>query len=392
MISENEYILSFYEPLSAFGNKDHIELCKNTATGKFYVKKTLSIYDRAVFEFIRSRNPQNVPKIVEILEDGKELIIIEEYLPGQSLREMLEERGALPETEVLRITAELVQILLPSHEAAPPIVHRDIKPENLILSTDGVLKLVDFNAAKVATPEKRRDTELFGTAGYAAPEQYGFAASSPATDIYAIGMLITELSTGGMDPKKVPAALHNITEKCTRMDPETRYKNVRELLSDLLNISALPMEELLSAAISSEVLSEDPEEETPGKRPRFLPLSDKRSWLPPGFRTQVWWKMVIALHGYALILFLTYAGGSTMNTFGGRLVEYAFVLLPSIFFVLVDFNYRDVWSHLPLLRSDKLALRILGLILYPVIAFLSTWFFLILISMTAGIDLSTTAG
>ena len=103
MISENDYILSFYEALSDFGEKENVQLVKNTATGQLYVKKTLSVYDRAVFDFIRRKSPPNVPKIVELLQEGDELIVIEEYYSGRSVRDLLDERQSPVQVVGVRI-------------------------------------------------------------------------------------------------------------------------------------------------------------------------------------------------------------------------------------------------------------------------------------------------
>ncbi len=372
MISENDYILSFYEALSDFGEKENVQLVKNTATGQLYVKKTLSVYDRAVFDFIRRKSPPNVPKIVELLQEGDELIVIEEYYSGRSVRDLLDERGILSITEALPIIRTLVDILIPFHSEHPPIVHRDIKPENLLLSSDGVIKLVDFNAAKIATPEKSRDTELFGTVGYAAPEQYGFGTSSPATDIYAIGMLITELTTGTLDPKAVPEPLAGIADKCTRLDPTDRYQTVLELKADLTVLGTK----------NGRLTGNFP-------APSAVHVTGWRSFLPPGFRTGVWWKMLLAAIGYGVILFLTYAGGYAMNTTAGRLLEYIFAFVPSVGTVLIWFNYKGIWRFLPLLRSEKPILRILGLILYPALLLAIVLFSLILFCDLTGIDMSS---
>lgn len=78
----------------------------------------------------------------------------------------------------------------------PPIVHRDIKPSNIILTEDGRIVLIDLNAARLDDKNRSHDTQLIGTAGFAAPEQYGFAASSPRADLYAAGILTRVLLTG----------------------------------------------------------------------------------------------------------------------------------------------------------------------------------------------------
>lgn len=77
----------------------------------------------------------------------------------------------------------------------PPIVHRDIKPSNIILTEDGRIVLIDLNAARLDDKKRSHDTQLIGTAGFAAPEQYGFATSSPRADLYAAGILTRVLLT-----------------------------------------------------------------------------------------------------------------------------------------------------------------------------------------------------
>ncbi len=378
MISENDRILSYYEPLSELDGKEHVELVKHTVTGQLYVKKTLSVYDRSVFEFIRREKPQNVPEIIEILQEGDELIVIEEYFSGRSVREVLSEHGPLSVQETLRITEELVRILIPFHSIDPPIVHRDIKPENLLLSSDGVLKLVDFNAAKTPSENKTRDTELFGTVGYAAPEQYGFAESSPATDIYAVGMLMCELSTGTLDLRMLPPILRPLVEKCTRIDPADRFRDASELSSEL---SLFAKQFRL------------PDSPVPIVRPpkerasvRTLPEAGKnrRRFLPPGFRTGKWWKIVLGIHGYVLILLISWAGGSTQDTLMAWMQESVLGFVTMILSVLVDFNYLGIWSKLPLLKSQKPGLRILGLVVYPVLIFSVMLFLSILFAMVSG--------
>lgn len=83
-----------------------------------------------------------------------------------------------------------------NQSSTPPIVHRDIKPSNIILTEDGRIVLIDLNAARLDDKNRSHDTQLIGTAGFAAPEQYGFAASSPRADLYAAGILMRMLLTG----------------------------------------------------------------------------------------------------------------------------------------------------------------------------------------------------
>lgn len=122
--------------------------------------------------------------------------MIEEYISGDTLKEVLEICGVLSEQDVLSYLNQLCSILIQLQSFTPPIVHRDIKPSNIILTEDGRIVLIDLNAARLDDKNRSHDTQLIGTAGFAAPEQYGFAASSPRADLYAAGILMRVLLTG----------------------------------------------------------------------------------------------------------------------------------------------------------------------------------------------------
>ena len=183
MTLEQEYTLSFYREITEINRTHRVSLVQHTETQQLFVKKVLTYYHPDVLSRLRSHPVPGVPKIHELIQDGDTLIVIEDYIHGETVAQLLERRGTLSEEESISIIRQLCGILRPLHAASPPIVHRDIKPSNLILSQDGTLYLIDFNAAKTSQQSASRDTDLIGTHGYAAPEQYGFAPSGPGTDI-----------------------------------------------------------------------------------------------------------------------------------------------------------------------------------------------------------------
>lgn len=134
-----------------------------------------------------------IPRIIEYLEEDNRLILIEEYISGCSLQDMIDD-GKLSLTDIFCYMLELCNILEILHAHSPAIIHRDIKPSNIIITNYNKAVLLDFNAAKYYS-EQEKDTMLLGTQGYAAPEQYGFGASSPQTDIYSLGILLKEMTT-----------------------------------------------------------------------------------------------------------------------------------------------------------------------------------------------------
>ena len=92
------------------------------------------------------------------------------------------------------------------------------------------MKLIDFDASRFFKKGQSKDTVIIGTAGYAAPEQLGFAQSDERTDIFALGVLMNVMLTGEHPTNKLyKGKLRKVIEKCIQLDPQKRYKNVEEL-------------------------------------------------------------------------------------------------------------------------------------------------------------------
>lgn len=108
------------------------------------------------------------------------------------------------------------------------IIHRDIKPENMLLDESGHLYLIDFGIARIYRPGKANDTQLLGTVGYAAPEQFGYAQSDFRSDIYSIGVTCRDLNR----VCKKNRLLQRIEQKCMKMDPEERYPDIAAILAE----------------------------------------------------------------------------------------------------------------------------------------------------------------
>lgn len=109
-------------------------------------------------------------------------------------------------------------------------VHRDIKPENVIVR-GGDAVLIDFDAARLHKPEHEADTQILGTTGFAAPEQYGLSQSDIRTDIYSLGVLINVMLTGQHPSKKLAEGkMGRVVERCTRVNPQRRFQNVLRLM------------------------------------------------------------------------------------------------------------------------------------------------------------------
>src|SRR5205807_6621447 len=89
------------------------------------------------------------------------------------------------------------------HTQQPAIIFRDLKPANIMQTTDGHLYLIDFGIARHFKPGQTKDTAAYGSMGYAAPEQYGRAQTTPRSDIYSLGAVLYQLLSGH-DPSATP--------------------------------------------------------------------------------------------------------------------------------------------------------------------------------------------
>jgi serine/threonine protein kinase len=140
------------------------------------------------------------PNIVEVSDAGMTddglLYIVMELLEGRSLREVLNEHGALSVEEALGIAGEIAEGLHAAH--ATGAIHRDLKPENVFVTRTGAVKILDFGIAKVADLAAWTTDEgtAHGTVLYMSPEQLQLAKLTPRSDIYALGVVTYELLLG----------------------------------------------------------------------------------------------------------------------------------------------------------------------------------------------------
>lgn len=191
-----------------------------------------------------------LPRIVDIFEDADNVYIVEDFVEGRTLEDILKEQKRIDESTGLQWFADLCGVLRYLHTQEPnPIIYRDMKPSNVMLQPDGSLKLIDFGIAREYKSDSQADTTYIGTKGYAAPEQFGKAQTDARTDIYALGVTMYHLLTGKSPYEPpynfVPArelnpqlsrGIEYILNKCIQSEPEQRYQNVDELLDDLQHI------------------------------------------------------------------------------------------------------------------------------------------------------------
>ena len=218
-------------------------------------------------------NHPAIPKLYGRVKNG----IMLEYIEGNSLENVLIQKGVLPEKTAAAIALELAGILRYLHGCRQPVIYRDLKPANIVLRPDGHVALIDFGAARFYRSNDRADTVNLGTYGFAAPEQYGnLGQTDPRTDIYCLGMTILQL-IAGIDTKDtdtvkrcrqfgvsgISSEFMQIIDKCIRPDRDDRFRSAKEIQDALTaypqlvrkNRALRMIEMTVSAALISLVLS-----------------------------------------------------------------------------------------------------------------------------------------
>lgn len=353
---ESRLFMSFYKPIAAISEPHKIYVVQHIETNKIYVKKILDIYNKAVYEYLRIHTISNTPKIYEVYEENGKLTVIEEYISGDTLEQLIEKRTPFTNDKIRDIAVRLCLIVKELHSCVPSIIHRDIKPSNIIISPSGELFLLDFNAAKYHSYSKNEDTALLGTKGYAAPEQYGFGVSTPQTDIYAIGMLLKELtSCESYFEKKQKNEFSSIISKCTKLNSTDRYKNVSSILRILCKNEPAALENA-----------------------KILPAW--ASYLPPGFQKLSPIYMFFSGAGYAFVFWLSFSLQAENSTPNASIVYRIFFLLTFLSIIFCSANYRNIQSYFPPCRTKNVILKIFAVILLDVLVFFAFIFIMIIVA------------
>ena len=173
---------------------------------------------------------QQLPKIYEVAEQDGRVAVLEEFVGGDRL-DLLLEGGPLRPGDARAIALQVCRGLYVLHSL--DAVHRDVKPENVLLRGDEAV-LIDFDASRIVKSDQRADTVVLGTTGYAAPEQYGISQTDGRADIYSLGVMLNIMLTGKHPSRELASGrLGRIVQRCTQINPKTRYKSVLDLMADL---------------------------------------------------------------------------------------------------------------------------------------------------------------
>lgn len=216
-----------------FKNTKHEKVILENDNGAKIVRhKIYKPADVSVYEKLSTIENKYLCRIYEVSETEDSFVIYEEYCDGMTLTEYVN-GGTLEESEALDIVCCICQGLYALHSVG--IIHRDVKPDNIMICNNSSVKLIDFDISKIYRSDKNSDTQILGTVGFAAPEQFGMQQSDARTDLYSLAVLLNVLVTGEHPSVRMckDRKLLKIIKKCLSINPDDRYPSAEELYKAL---------------------------------------------------------------------------------------------------------------------------------------------------------------
>ena len=338
---DDAYIANTYIYEECIGGSADTFLVSNKIDKKKYVLKQLKHFDEKIYTVIQTKKIKGIPHLYEIYrtgsDDEKRLVIVEEYINALSLTEYIKE-NEITEDFLVNLISSVSAILEELQKINPPIIHRDIKPDNILVNDEKEIYLVDFNISRNYTGLKSKDTVIMGTAGFAAPEQFGFGESDIRTDIYGLGATIKYV----MDEKMITSEfLNHFAERCMKISPEERFRDTDEIN-------------------------------------QFISLKDnneKSSYALPGFRKNNPIHMLAATLFYAIVIYsaVLYKPTKFVSEYHGfetyiNKIGFTLALFSAFLFAC---NYRNCQGKIKWLGRQSGTKRLLGVVFVDIILVLT---------------------
>ncbi|MBQ9487348.1 MAG: protein kinase [Selenomonadaceae bacterium] len=208
------------------GKNGKISLVYDNVGKQFYIMKERDLKTAEIYSRLKDLKSPYLPEIYHAVESDGKFFIVEEFIQGRTLAEILTHNNGLDEKNSADVLKQVCNALKILH--ALKIIHRDIKPSNIMVTKTGAVKLIDFSIARIEKANRDTDTDFLGTRGYAPPEQYGFGQTDSRSDIYSLGVTIQEILGENYD-----GYLNKILSKCTNLNPAERYQSADEILADI---------------------------------------------------------------------------------------------------------------------------------------------------------------
>ena len=338
-----KYKLSVYRDIEKLNSDGTVILSYNLNTDRTCVKKYVNKNAFEIYKKISDIKNSLLPEIYEMIEYDGNYLIVEEYIKGKSVEEIIDEEGKLSAENACRYIIDICKALESIHREN--IIHRDISPDNVIIDENNRARLLDFDIARFGNKNKSMDTSILGTAGFASPEQFGFGETDVRSDVYSLGNLFNYMLTGNVVQKGIYKyePVHSVIEKAVKFEPAYRYNNVGEMKKAAeLCIKTDDLCKWDDAENNTEVLN----------KKKYGILSNV-----PGFRTNNNRNKVISIVLYVIFLPYTISCAMEHKSFtAGIIMAITYIL---IFIVPMWWfgNYGREWDIIPGIKRFNYKIR-----------------------------------
>jgi len=389
-------------------------LVQHEPTRRIYVKKELPARSAGVYRWLRHHYIEGVPEVVEVVnvpvatipgeagktrESGQAVnstsvsrltespfssidYALEEYVSGQTLREILDNGNLFPLEEAVDIMEQLCRTLQALGNARPPITGCDLNPSNILLTADGLIRIRDLRSAGQTFGQTFSDmsdnplppVSKTGRARRSKEGNTDFSnghVKSLQTDLRALGGLFCQLITGHLPGNELPGGKPGqIIRRCMESHPSKQYPDLKGLLRDL---DACRPHPTVDHSITSD---SDAADAAPRKHPYLL----------PGFRSGNPLHVLAALFAYILLIWLSLT--FTLDKFppGWQMwVERLVFFLCGSVILLFTGNYMDVWRHLRITKIRTTLLRLLVVLIIDAALFMLSILAIIFTGLALGV-------
>ena len=389
-------------------------LVQHEPTRRIYVKKELPARSAGVYRWLRHHYIEGVPEVVEVVsvpvaaipgeavktrESGQPVnsisvsrltespfssidYALEEYVSGQTLREILDNGNLFPLEEAVDIMEQLCRTLQALGNARPPITGCDLNPSNILLTADGLIRIRDLRSAGQTFGQTFSDmsdnplppVSKTGRARRSKEGNTDFSnghVKSLQTDLRALGGLFCQLITGHLPGNELPGGKPGqIIRRCMESHPSKQYPDLKGLLRDLDACRPHP-------TVDHSIISDsDAADAAPRKHPYLL----------PGFRSGNPLHVLAALFAYILLIWLSLT--FTLDKFppGWQMwVERLVFFLCGSVILLFTGNYMDVWRHLRITKIRTTLLRLLVVLIIDAALFMLSILAIIFTGLALGV-------
>lgn len=231
------------------------------ATEAWEQKKAIEMFASEARQLKQLGHHPQIPKLTAYFQEGQNLYLVQQYVDGHNLIELLEQNGAFSEQQIRQVLLDVLPVLQSLHDQG--VIHRDLKPDNIMQRRDGKHVLIDFGVAKLLKQTAMAHAgagTIVGSPGYASPEQIQRGRATPVGDLYGLGSscfhLLSHVSPYHLSlefnylwsedwrqyiARPLSPELQKILDKLLQIEPAQRYQSADEVLQDLRVVPELPL-------------------------------------------------------------------------------------------------------------------------------------------------------